>query len=266
MDFFHIANYARPNGVLTQIVTWNWQLNILKINMKTIFQILFTIFISDCSAQISQSKIMTTQFTDKEIIEQSYQIKKADTIFVKNNKLDISKLVKEDGDATVVKVSENYKQFNHEVILNDGVYVYIRGNSLKGYQKTLRRKDAVFEDIYQYYPSGVIKMYGNFYINGFNNNIQYWFDEQGAIEKFENHDIPYEFGWKDVQGFLQEQKIKKEEIVEIHRSNGSGEYIWAIVFKPQELINTSNVKVFHLDAKTGEIIKEIIYSTARHLD
>ncbi|WP_165748548.1 hypothetical protein [Cellulophaga sp. Z1A5H] len=209
---------------------------------------------------------MRTQFTDKEITEQSYQIKEADTIFMNNDKLDISKLSKDAGSGFATEASENHMQFNYEVTLNSGIYVHIRGNNLNGYQKTIRGKDAIFEDIYQYYPSGIIKMHGNFYINGFNNGIQYWFDEQGTIEKFENHDIPYEFGWKDVQDFLKKQKIKKEEIVEIHRSNGSGDYIWAIVFKPQELINTANVKVFHLDAKTGEIVKELIYSTARHLD
>ncbi|WP_158976712.1 hypothetical protein [Cellulophaga sp. L1A9] len=209
---------------------------------------------------------MTTQFTDKAITAQSYQIKKADTVFMKNDKLDVLKLDKKANSTSVAKGSENYRQYDYEETLSTGIYIYIRGNNLTGYQKTIRQKDAVFEDIYQYYPSGTIKMYGNFYINGFNNDIQYWYDEQGTIKSYKNHDEPYEFSWKDVQRFLGEHKIKKEEIVEIHRSDESGDYIWAIIYKPQELINTANVKAFHLDAKTGKIIKELIFSTARHLD
>ncbi|ADV49271.1 hypothetical protein Celal_1974 [Cellulophaga algicola DSM 14237] len=234
--------------------------------MKTIIQFLCILYIINCSGQTVQNKIMITQFTDKEIIEQGYQRKKEDTVFIKNSKLDIDRLSKKATRISLEKGLENYVEYGYEKNLSNGMYLYIRGDNLSGYQKTIRQKDAVFEDIYQYYPSGHLKMHLNYYSNRFVNGIQYWYDEQGILESYKNHDKPYKFSWVDVLLFIKEQEIKKEEIVEIHRSNGSGDYIWAIVYKPQELINTSNVKVFHLDAKTGKIIKELMFSTTRYLD
>ncbi len=223
---------------------------------------------TNCNAQIPKSKKM--KLTDKEIKEKGYQIKKEDTIFMKDGKLDIAKLERlGTSNGAGVPTKNGWKHttsYTYYETLENGMYIYISGNNLSGYSKTLREKNSLFETFYGYHNSGNLKNTGNNYVKRFSSGIRYYFDEQGTIEKYEDYDAPYEFNWEDVLEFLKNQKIKKEDITEIYRSNLTGQYQWEIIYKPKEFLKTDNVKVLTLDAKTGEVIKEEIRDVSRQLD
>ncbi len=227
--------------------------------MKHFVTLLSIFLVISCTAQ-NKNTPMKKERTVDQIKAQGLQIKEADTIFMKDGKLDIARL-EEIGTASGSLTPQNYQ---YETNLDNNIY--ISGNRKSGYFKKITPKDDLFMKYYEYYGSGRIKNYGRLFSREFADGIWYWFNEQGAIEKYEDYDAPYTFTWEDVQTFLKEQKIKEEEIIGIHRSDNTGIHKWAILYKPKELLNTDDAKFIHLDAKTGKIIKTGIYSTARHLD
>lgn len=223
--------------------------------------ILFLAFcFTNCNSQIQKSKKM--QLTDKEIKERGYQIKKDDTIFMKDGKLDITKL-KEIG---ISSGSSEPAYYQYEGYLND-TYVYISGNTKNGFGKNIKfKKDDSFRYGFSYFPSGELKGYGIEYSNFFKKGIWYDYDIKGAIEKYENYDAPYEFSWEDVKQFLKEQDIKENQIQNIFRGELNGVHGWEIIYKPEEFLKTDNVKVLTLDPKTGKIVKTEIRDVSRQLD
>ena len=202
-------------------------------------------------------------FGDKEIREQGLQIKKEDTIFMKNGKLDISKLEK----VASSSGSTIPPYYQYESYLEDGTYIYISGDSESGYGKKLKFKnDHFFKYGFNYSPSGELKGYGIQYPNFFKKGIWYDYNENGNVEKYNNHDAPYKFRWEDVQALLKENKIKKEDIYQIGRGVEKEQYLWYISFKTKELKNTDKVKDWTLDGKTGEILITEIRDSSRMLD
>lgn len=234
------------------------------------FNVFLMLLFNSCTAQTQKNKKMTTSLTDKEIKELGYQIKKEDTIFMKNSMLDVSKLEKEGtSNGTSVPTDDGWKStksYNYSETLGNGTHINIRGNDLSGYSKIIREKDSDFETFYGYYFTGNLKNTGNYYITKFNNGIRYSFDKKGSIDKYENFDAPYKFTWEDVLKFIEDQKIKKEDIQNIYRGELNGVHGWEIIYKPKEFLKTDNVKVLTLDAKTGEISNTEIRDTSRHLD
>ena len=230
--------------------------------MKTLFTILLIFCVTSCNAQTPKIKKMTPKLSDKEIKEQGYQIKKEDTIFMKDGKLDIERLEKI-GTPSGSKIPLNYY---YEEYLDDSTHLYVSGDKEDGYSKKLRQKNGLFETFHGYYNSGNLKITGRTYINRFSSGIRYYFDEQGSIEKYENYDAPYKFSWEDVQIFLKEQNIKQEQITNIYRGALEGVHGWEIIYKPKEFLNTDNVKVLTLDAKTGKILSAEIKDVSRQLD
>ena len=225
--------------------------------MKTLLTLFILLSLTNCNAQ--KSKKM--QLTDKEIKEKGYQIKKEDTIFMEDEKLNIAKLEKIGSSGSTIP-----PYFRYESYLDDGTYLAISGDNESGYSKTLKEKNGLFKTFYGYYPLGNLKNTGTYYIKKFNSGIRYYFDEQGKIEKYEDYDAPYEFGWEEVQKFLKEHKIKKNQIQNIFRGELDGVHGWEIIYKPEEFLKTDNVKVLTLDPKTGEILKEEIRDVSRQLD
>ena len=223
-----------------------------------------------CNAQTPKTKKMTPELSDKEIRELGLQIKKEDTLFMKDGKLDIERLEKEgtsNGASVPTDDSPKYTTaYHYERTNEDDVFIKIGGNNLSGYSKTLRKKDSLFETFYGYYTSGNIKVTGNSYINRFSSGIRFYYNEKGNIEKYEDYDAPYKFTWEDVLVFLKEQKIKEVEITNIYRGALDGIHGWEIIYKPKEFLKTENVKVLTLDAKTGAILTTEVRNMSRELD
>ena len=233
--------------------------------MNKLHVLLFCVFTIYCTAQEQSKKI-----TDTEIKELGDQIKIDDTIFMKDGKLNIRKLeqIGKPSEASV-PLDKGWQQtitYYYNEMLEDGTSLEVSGNEFSGYSKNIRKKNSPFEMIYGYYNSGKIKNSTNHYIKRFIKGISFVFNEEGIIESYKNYDEDFNFTWESVQRFLQNKKIKEEGIIEINRSSNDGIYIWVILYKPKELLNTDNAKALHLDGKTGEIVKEIIYDNAVYLD
>ena len=104
--------------------------------MKTLIKFLFILCITSCTAQTPKNKKMTIPLTDQEIKELGHQIKKEDTFFMRDGKLDISKL-EEVGSSNG---SSNPTYYQYEANLDKGIYIYISGNNKSGYHKKIRLK------------------------------------------------------------------------------------------------------------------------------
>lgn len=226
--------------------------------MRTLIILFLVCCFTNCSAQTPKSKKM--QLSDKEIKEKGYQIKKEDTILMKNGTLDIKNIINNGN-----KYSDGTFWDYQKTFLNN-IQVYISGNTEDGLTKKVSNSNDFLTRLYTYNKLGKLKQYGAVYPSFFKKDIWYWYDEDGNIEKYENQDTPYEFNWEDIQEFLHKKEIKKEEITKIHRSNLTGQYQWEIIYKPKEFLKTDNVKVLTLDAKTGEILKTEVRNISRQLD
>ena len=199
--------------------------------------------------------------TEQEILELATQIKAQDTVFMKKGRLDIQKLEKIGTPRSVEPRSYNYTE-----IINQQINLELTGDVESGYFKYVKLVDDLFEMHYEYYPSGILKHCGELYSNEFAKGVWYWFDESGNVEKYEDFDAPYDFGWEDVKSFLENRKIATKDIDGIYRSDLTGKYSWQIVYKSEALKATDRMHSIFLDAKTGAVLKEEILDYTMHLD
>ena len=219
------------------------------------------IFIGFLSCNSQQSKIKKMPLTEQEILELATQIKAQDTVFMKKGRLDIQKLEKIGTPSGIVEP----KRYNYIGIINQQINLKLTGNVESGYFKYVKLVDDLFEMYYEYYPSGILKQSCELYSNEFAKGIRYWFDESGNVEKYEDCDAPYDFGWEDVKSFIEKEKIDMKSIIGIRRSYYEGNYEWAISYIPSELEDTDSAKYIHLDGKTGQVTGTGVFSTARYL-
>ncbi len=230
--------------------------------MKSLIKFLFILCITSCTAQTPKNKKMETPLTDKEIKEKGYQIKREDTIFMKDGKLDIAKLEEVGSSSGTTKPP--YYQYRKDIDVD--LSISISGDQEDGYSKKNINKKVYFEKNYNYFPNGELKQYGVIYPNFFKKGIWYWYDKEGSIEKYEDYDSPFEYSWENVLEFLKKQKIKKQDIYQIGRGIEKQQALWYISFKTKELYKTDKVKDYTLDGKTGKILKEEIRDVSRQLD
>ena len=228
------------------------------------------IFISFLSCNSQQSKIKKMPLTEQEILELATQIKAQDTVFMKDGLLNIFKLKK------IANIKEKYVahegieksvlDYKYTHISDNGNSIYIRGNDVKGFTKICKNKQDFFERLYAYFPSGELKFTYRYYIERFHKGFRFDFDQLGNVEKYEDFDAPYDFGWEDVKSFLENRKIATKDIDGIYRSDLTGKYSWQIVYKSEALKATDRMHSIFLDAKTGAVLKEEILDYTVHLD
>lgn len=229
--------------------------------MKTLLQLFLSLCLTNCNAQIPKTKKM--QLTDKEIKEQGSQIKKEDTIFMKEGKLDIAKLESEG----ISSGSTKPFSYEYEVIMDNDIYINISGNKNTGYGKYIKfNKDDDFKYGYSYFSSGELNGYGIEYINFFKKGVWYDYDIQGNIEKYKDYDSSYDFSWENVLEFLKEKKISKKDIYQISRGIEDGEPKWYVEQTIERGLEPEKTNRYILDGKTGKILKTAIIDVTRHLD
>ncbi len=238
--------------------------------MKATILTLLLITTLSCKSQRNKIEGMDTAKNMEKVKEQALVLKQADTVMMKNGKLDISTLTQK-GIATNSNTLTDdgwvsSTAYSYEENLPSGLYVYVTGNEVSGYNKTVREKDNRFEMYSEYYPSGETKQIGKLFTNEFTAGVWYWFSESGELKKYEDYDTPYKFSWEDLKLFLKDKKIKNADIHQIGRAIQDNVPLWYVSFKTKELQNSDNVWEYVLNGIDGELVKKELLDISRELD
>jgi hypothetical protein len=183
---------------------------------------------------------------------------------MKEGKLDI-KMLEEKGNyvGATVPTDDGYQKtttFRIEKTLDNGTYIYIRGNELSGYSKRITKKNNLITTSYGYYPSGNLKQITYLYPNLVKKGTWYWYNERGQINRLEEYDKPYKYTWEEVLTFIQQKEIKKEDIYKILRwvDEKTKHPYWSleVTLKRDYNNNTILTQYYKLNGNTGSIVEE----------
>jgi len=223
-----------------------------------------------CNSQGKKTKKMEQNSNIEKNDNTRSGINTRDSIMMTNNKLDI-KTLEEKGNSveTNIPVEEGWKTVNsysYETVLDDQLHVYITGNSVTGYTKSVKANGNYFKTVYGYYPNGTIKLKGTFYRNNdFKKGIWSYYKEDGKIDKEEDFDKPFLFTWNDILKFLKENKIEEKDIYFIRRSIEEDKPFWYVGQVTKRGIEPEEAKIYTLDGNTGAIIEKEVMDITRNL-
>ena len=150
---------------------------------------------------------------------------------------------------------------NHGNFLPDGSYVEVRVTSEGKYIYHRIPKNSYYKIVKEYYPNGNIeRKYITLCVESNSLYNEYYFKENGEIEKIINHDLEYSFTFDKVLAFCRKKGIKNIPKgvkyssawrTEIHQMIGEeGKLLWFIEWKK----HNHKSELFLLDGKTGELL------------
>ncbi|MGG6229175.1 hypothetical protein [Tenacibaculum sp. SDUM215027] len=149
--------------------------------------------------------------------------------------------------------------FNRNKTGNEYFFVTNDSTNVKQYEsndeywETLKYKDSLLEDFYEYFKNGKIKRYVKRFPNAFALGKLKEYDEQGNLIKEENLDKPFIYSWGDVKSYLKEHGVEdiQKHVISISRWSDKQETTWTLEFNGK--YNTIKGSfVITLNGKTGE--------------
>jgi len=149
--------------------------------------------------------------------------------------------------------------FNENKTGNEYFFTTNDSTSVKQYEnkneywETIKPKDSVLENFYEYFKNGKIKRSVKRFPRAFALGSLKEYDEQGNMVKEEDLDRPYTYSWEDVKKYLTLHNVDdiQKQVIDISRWSDEEETTWTLEFNGKYK-DLKGRFVITLNGKTGE--------------
>jgi len=158
--------------------------------------------------------------------------------------------------------------------INDIGTTSLDGSTIGRFGYSFTAKDSYYTIAKGYYNNGYIhsKCITSSFIRRIKIGKQYFFNQEGKLEKTVDHDQGWDFSYEKVIEYILERKspLVSENIyygAEISQEGKEKKY-WQLILDTQKTTNKSTWEIIKLDAMTGEILYQIEFEGDRiyHVD
>ncbi|MEL1256187.1 hypothetical protein AAEO57_20545 [Flavobacterium sp. DGU38] len=165
-------------------------------------------------------------------------------------------------------VGVKFKIYSYEKINNEVSFI-LHGTLEEGLNSSFTATNSYYSIGKSYYPNKNIKM--KYMRSSITQNIligkQYFFNQEGKLEKTVDHDQGWDFSYEKVIEYILARKspLVREDIyygAEITQEGKEKKY-WQLILDTQKTTNKSTWEIIKLDAMTGEILYQIEFEGDR---
>ena len=148
----------------------------------------------------------------------------------------------------IEKFNKNKNYLNRFIDTLDNGTIIEQNIGGDGYYEVIKKKKEYFEEYFEYFKSGKLKLGGEYFPNDFNKGVWKNYDEQGNLIKETNYDKGFDYTWEDLLKLLKKRKV---DILGRYTTIRKEEGDWR--FSYVEGIYIYDVIV---DGKTGKILQD----------
>lgn len=237
--------------------------------MRTTTLLIALVIFASCKAQVENENVITT--LNNNTMERPVITPEFEKLNLEDYKdgLIISKAFIDAGP----EKGNEFSMYNYKKGDNNGTKIF-GGSFLGGFRSSFTKKNSYYTIVKGYQKNGNIhiKCITSSFIRQIKIGKQYFFNQEGKLEKTVDHDQGWDYSYEKVIEYIRERKspLVTENIyygAEIVQEGKEKKY-WQLILDTQKTTNKSTWEIIKLDAMTGEILYQIEFEGDRiyHVD